>query len=1119
MNPQDLQNLLDTLKQFSDKLGTIADDIKTNANNTQAQVNQNNTKISRSWSELGEATKKLSKRLDENEKSAQKNEDSQKRTYKQQDDAVKFFSRGIRQSTTEFSKNLQTGKISLNEFRDQINSAKDDIKNEQNLKVQQKQELMREIEALDKNVQRQAKYGFATDLAGKALGQLGKAAGVVGGATLDVVRSYQNSSSQIGISTAAMSAGVNLAGTGLSMVGDSASIAGGMLTAFSRGPWTKGLGVALQVAGFGASFAGKSITELGKVVLPILNTEMEKQIQSFQALSNIGAIFANGVDGMRKASIEAGMDLGMLSNVFKTNTEQFANSGLGMTAVMERFAGARSRSIADGFQKQLLNLGYSVEQQGGLMAQVFQQLGRSGKAQTATSEEIAKQTLEYGKTLKVITELTGADAAKRMQEAGRQMQEVQIASKIREMEAKNPGAEKRIQAILATVPDELKLGVKQKLVLGQVVDQTTNEMISQSPKMGQAMDTIVGAMYDSSLDAKSGAALTVKTLSAARDQLAKDLEAMGTAQLADPMSFTAPAVEKANKIIAQTQSFADKLTADGAPKRTEDAAKTENKATAAMNNVIENNIKMAMKIQELILDTDIMGKYAKAMTNLTDTVIEQISKFGGKSKPENENDKSEAAKIGGATVAYGVPAATSIAGAVAGEAIGKEVIKQIVKRGITATTTVAGGVAGTGAMPGPGSIAGAIAGGILGEKLGEAIVDSDVGEILITAGEKVGQIVEASVEIAKAGFNSIIGMFKNAPHAKQGGIINSDVSGSIAMLHGTEAVLPLDDASIMTKLRNSLMPEAGNANQLSGVSEILKNMQDNNSNILKQVYKESGTESYIMMRSLLQMQPSTGHITNDLITDAITKLNDQGSISIETNNQIKQLNDTTKITARDQLISDLRNNKEDPLRFTADSPYFAKYNEAISGKQKQPENFNTEDIFGDRITKINTQLQGGFLNINDTISKIPKTVTNQRENVFDSEIGPAKEKTGIVSDLFKTISSLIPNMGTMGTANDAVIGALNNLTSLSDASNKSIDNVSQALTGVKDSMQAIVQQKQSPVSEEMIQAVTGKVMDSMGKTLDTHNEILTKISGQMADLVDHSRATNYNTEQMKYSIQ
>jgi hypothetical protein len=507
------------------------------------------------------------------------------------------------------------------------------------------------------------------------------------------------------------------------------------------------------------------------------------------------------------------------------------------------------------------------------------------------------------------------------------------------------------------------------------------------------------------------------------------------------------------------------------------------------------------------------------MTNLTDTVIEQISKFGGKSKPENENDKSEAAKIGGATVAYGVPAATSIAGAVAGEAIGKEVIKQIVKRGITATTTVAGGVAGTGAMPGPGSIAGAIAGGILGEKLGEAIVDSDVGEILITAGEKVGQIVEASVEIAKAGFNSIIGMFKNAPHAKQGGIINSDVSGSIAMLHGTEAVLPLDDASIMTKLRNSLMPEAGNANQLSGVSEILKNMQDNNSNILKQVYKESGTESYIMMRSLLQMQPSTGHITNDLITDAITKLNDQGSISIETNNQIKQLNDTTKITARDQLISDLRNNKEDPLRFTADSPYFAKYNEAISGKQKQPENFNTEDIFGDRITKINTQLQGGFLNINDTISKIPKTVTNQRENVFDSETGPAKEKTGIVSDLFKTISSLIPNMGTMGTANDAVIGALNNLTSLSDASNKSIDNVSQALTGVKDSMQAIVQQKQSPVSEEMIQAVTGKVMDSMGKTLDTHNEILTKISGQMADLVDHSRATNYNTEQMKYSIQ
>jgi hypothetical protein len=275
-----------------------------------------------------------------------------------------------------------------------------------------------------------------------------------------------------------------------------------------------------------------------------------------------------------------------------------------------------------------------------------------------------------------------------------------------------------------------------------------------------------------------------------------------------------------------------------------------------------------------------------------------------------------------------------------------------------------------------------------------------------------------------------------------------------------------------------------------------------------------------MFSNLKGMLPGNMDVQPDLLKSAISRLTDLGSISSDTNKQIKQQYKEDIFgdpDTKNQLKQLNKVPEKKPTDISDFSDIFIKNLESFF-KPKKQENLPKEDIFGDTITSMNTQLQGSFLNINDTLAKtIPQSVTAIKDGMTDSRAEP-KESTGIISELNKAVSQLLPNMSAIGATNTNITGAINNLNSLSDVSNKNIDDVSQALVSVKDSMQAVVQQKPA-VSEDIVQSITGKVMSNMEKTLEENNLLLAKISSQMADLVDHSRATNYNTEQMKYSIQ
>jgi hypothetical protein len=125
-------------------------------------------------------------------------------------------------------------------------------------------------------------------------------------------------------------------------------------------------------------------------------------------MSQSGALFADGITGMQDAAINAGMSLEDFSKVASTNKAAFANLGLGVSGGIQKMTKAMQAGGED-MRKQLFALGYSMEDQGNMMAEVMSTMaGPAGKLK-ASDEQVAAATKKYAQDLSMLSALTGED--------------------------------------------------------------------------------------------------------------------------------------------------------------------------------------------------------------------------------------------------------------------------------------------------------------------------------------------------------------------------------------------------------------------------------------------------------------------------------------------------------------------------------------------------------------------------------------------------------------------------------------------------------------------------------------------------------------------------------------
>ena len=186
-------------------------------------------------------------------------------------------------------------------------------------------------------------------------------------------------------------------------------------------PASKVAGGLLMLGGALGGFISSKATEYFSEKTKILGEAVEKAYTSFMQAASAGAVYAGGVTELRQIALQSGLTQEQFTKVISDSRDQLSQAGYGISEgtrivgkVTQRFATDIGKS-GQTLQREMLNLGYSVEEQASLATDIIANIKRMGG--TATDSEIAQATADYAKNLRLIAEVTGDDAKKRMEQA------------------------------------------------------------------------------------------------------------------------------------------------------------------------------------------------------------------------------------------------------------------------------------------------------------------------------------------------------------------------------------------------------------------------------------------------------------------------------------------------------------------------------------------------------------------------------------------------------------------------------------------------------------------------------------------------------------------------------
>ncbi len=282
---------------------------------------------------------------------------------------------------------------------------------------------------------RMLKFGRFIEGAGKALGELGNLGKSVARTLADLGQNGATSFTQLnGV--------VDSVAGAISKMGASIPFFGAAMTALAEG----------------AKFALQSIQQVS---------------DNFREAAKVGALTADGMNGLANASIESGISQKALLGTIRENSVAFSQLGGTVgdgTKQFTKFVGGITKTPLG---MQLRNLGLGADDIAESAAAFVSLQGRLGATQRMTNDQLTEGTIRYTRELDAISKITGMERKELQGKMNAALSEQRFRAKMQEMERTGQGETAKqlnqFQAAVGKTAPGLAQGLRDIIAAGGAV--------------------------------------------------------------------------------------------------------------------------------------------------------------------------------------------------------------------------------------------------------------------------------------------------------------------------------------------------------------------------------------------------------------------------------------------------------------------------------------------------------------------------------------------------------------------------------------------------------------------------------------------------------------------------
>ena len=436
--------------------------------------------------------------------------------------------------------------------------------------------------------------------------------------TAKFTRQLQANASGTELSSTVMNAAIDATASTMGYLGAKAQTAGAAIAMLPSLP-SKILGGLLLGTGAALDFLSTSGKAALKFANEILTQELIKTEKAFSMTTTAGAVFADGLQGMRTASVEAGLNLQQFSNVISKQSGDLAMSGMGVAEGARKVGQVGKIFDANGgyLRKQMQRLGYGFEEQAEITATVMGNVKRAG--QSMNSDQLAKETQKYMENLRLISALTGEDAKAK---AKANQDQNQIAAFQQELAKMGPEMAAEMDLAMAGMTEIEKKNFRDRVVFhGAVLNEegaiyeATNR--AAAAKGAELYTKFLNHAFDASAVVDANAKYRDQTLQSFKDNQAIFIGGYATND-ATLQAVSAAYLEARTRDLKQTKEGVDKVQDDikNAKIPTNDLTEGMIKASSAAQAL---SIRLEEKLLPLLSKyADMTGSMLTGLQNLID---------------------------------------------------------------------------------------------------------------------------------------------------------------------------------------------------------------------------------------------------------------------------------------------------------------------------------------------------------------------------------------------------------------------------------------------------------------------------------------------------------------------